>query len=118
MLQVMPTALQCCTLLLTCLTALPAFGIIILLAREGFESEEISDLAGLNQRSPLYAGVMAVRRFSLAGISFGRFYAKLCCSRSAYCCWNWISHRVSSLCRLDVFDRRLLLSSCCQSHVL
>ena len=28
------------------------FGIILLLAREGFESEEIADLAGLNQRSP------------------------------------------------------------------
>jgi len=60
------------------LTALPAFGIIILLAREGFESEEISDLAGLNQRSPLYAGVMAVCLFSLAGIPpLVGFYAKL-----------------------------------------
>src|SRR5574344_401263 len=60
------------------LTALPAFGIIILLAREGFENEEISDLAGLNQRSPLYAGVMAVCLFSLAGIPpLVGFYAKL-----------------------------------------
>ena len=60
------------------LTALPAFGIIVLLAREGFESEEISDLAGLNQRSPLYAGVMAVCLFSLAGIPpLVGFYAKL-----------------------------------------
>ncbi|MEP6826339.1 MAG: NADH-quinone oxidoreductase subunit NuoN, partial [Ramlibacter sp.] len=41
------------------LTTLGSFGIILLLAREGFESEEISDLAGLNQRSPLFAGVMA-----------------------------------------------------------
>jgi NADH-quinone oxidoreductase subunit N len=38
------------------LTTLGAFGVILLLAREGFESEEISDLAGLNQRSPLFAG--------------------------------------------------------------
>ncbi|MFZ9336032.1 MAG: NADH-quinone oxidoreductase subunit NuoN, partial [Burkholderiaceae bacterium] len=37
------------------LTTLATFGIILLLAREGFESEEIADLAGLNQRSPLYA---------------------------------------------------------------
>ena len=37
------------------LTTLAAFGVILLLAREGFESEEIADLAGLNQRSPLYA---------------------------------------------------------------
>jgi len=50
------------------LTTLASFGIILLLAREGFESEEISDFAGLNQRSPLYAGVMAVCLFSLAGI--------------------------------------------------
>jgi NADH-quinone oxidoreductase subunit N len=34
------------------LTTLATFGVIMLLAREGFESEEISDLAGLNQRSP------------------------------------------------------------------
>ncbi|WP_137896010.1 NADH-quinone oxidoreductase subunit NuoN [Ramlibacter sp. 2FC] len=50
------------------LTTLASFGIILLLAREGFESEEIADFAGLNQRSPLYAGVMAVCLFSLAGI--------------------------------------------------
>ncbi|AEG93731.1 NADH-quinone oxidoreductase subunit NuoN [Ramlibacter tataouinensis] len=60
------------------LTTLATFGIILLLAREGFESEEISDLAGLNQRSPLYAGVMAVCMFSLAGIPpLVGFYAKL-----------------------------------------
>ncbi len=60
------------------LTALPAFGVIVLLAREGFESEEIADFAGLNQRSPLYAGVMAVCLFSLAGIPpLVGFYAKL-----------------------------------------
>ncbi len=60
------------------LTTLASFGIILLLAREGFESEEISDLAGLNQRSPLYAGVMAVAMFSLAGIPpLVGFYAKL-----------------------------------------
>ena len=50
------------------LTTLAAFGIILLLAREGFESEEISDFAGLNQRSPLEAGVMTVCMFSLAGV--------------------------------------------------
>ena len=60
------------------LTVLPVFGLIALLAREGFESEEISDLAGLNQRSPLYAAVMAVCMFSLAGIPpLVGFYAKL-----------------------------------------
>jgi NADH-quinone oxidoreductase subunit N len=60
------------------LTTLASFGIILLLAREGFESEEISDLAGLNQRSPLYAAVMAICMFSLAGVPpLVGFYAKL-----------------------------------------
>jgi NADH-quinone oxidoreductase subunit N len=60
------------------LTTLATFGIILLLAREGFESEEIVDLAGLNQRSPLYAGVMAACMFSLAGVPpLVGFYAKL-----------------------------------------
>ena len=60
------------------LTTLASFGIIMLLARQGFESEEITDLAGLNQRSPLYAGVMAICLFSLAGIPpMVGFYAKL-----------------------------------------
>jgi NADH-quinone oxidoreductase subunit N len=60
------------------LTFVGAFGVILLLAREGFESEEIADFAGLNQRSPLYAGVMAVCMFSLAGIPpLVGFYAKL-----------------------------------------
>lgn len=60
------------------LTTLASFGVIMLLAREGFESEEIADFAGLNQRSPLYAGVMAVCLFSLAGIPpLVGFHAKL-----------------------------------------
>ena len=60
------------------LTTLGVFGVILLLAREGFESEEISDLAGLNQRSPLFAGVMSVCLFSLAGVPpLVGFFAKL-----------------------------------------
>ncbi len=60
------------------LTTLATFGVILLLAREGFESEEITDFAGLNQRSPLYAGVMAICMLSLAGIPpMVGFYAKL-----------------------------------------
>ncbi len=60
------------------LTTLGTFGVILLLSRSGFESESISDLAGLNQRSPLYAGVMAVCMFSLAGVPpLVGFYAKL-----------------------------------------
>jgi NADH-quinone oxidoreductase subunit N len=60
------------------LTTLGTFGIILLLARQGFEAEEISDLKGLNRRSPWYAFVMLLLMFSLAGIppTVG-FYAKL-----------------------------------------
>lgn len=60
------------------LTTLASFGILLLLSQDGFETEEIADLAGLNQRSPLYAGVMAVCLLSLAGIPpLVGFYAKL-----------------------------------------
>jgi NADH-quinone oxidoreductase subunit N len=59
------------------LTTLGTFGVILLLAREGFEAEEIADLKGLNRRSPWYAFVMLLLMFSLAGIppTVG-FYAK------------------------------------------
>lgn len=60
------------------LTTLATFGVVMLLAREGFESEEIADFAGLNQRSPLYAAVMAICLFSMAGIPpMVGFFAKL-----------------------------------------
>jgi len=60
------------------LTTLASFGVVMLLSSEGFESEEIADFAGLNSRSPLYAGVMAVCLLSLAGIPpMVGFYAKL-----------------------------------------
>ena len=60
------------------LTTLGTFGVILVLARCGFESDNIADLAGLNQRSPLYAGVMAICMFSLAGVPpLVGFYAKL-----------------------------------------
>ena len=60
------------------LTTLGSFGLILLLARRGFECEEIADLAGLNARSPWMAGAMAVFMFSLAGIPpTAGFYAKL-----------------------------------------
>ncbi|MFZ5539587.1 MAG: NADH-quinone oxidoreductase subunit N, partial [Pseudomonadota bacterium] len=60
------------------ITTLGTFGIIMLLARQGFEAEEIADLRGLNRRSPWYAFVMLVLMFSLAGVppTVG-FHAKL-----------------------------------------
>jgi NADH-quinone oxidoreductase subunit N len=60
------------------LTTLGSFGLILLLARQGFECEQISDLSGLNQRSPWMAGAMAIFMFSLAGLPpTAGFYAKL-----------------------------------------
>ena len=60
------------------LTTLGTFGLILYLSSQGFESEEIADLAGLAQRSPWVAGVMTVFMFSLAGVPpLVGFYAKL-----------------------------------------
>jgi NADH-quinone oxidoreductase subunit N len=59
------------------LTSLAAFGVVLLLSREGFEADQLDDFRGLNQRSPWWAFVMLVTMFSLAGIppTVG-FYAK------------------------------------------
>ncbi len=45
-----------------------AFGILVLLGREGFEAERLADLAGLNERSPWYAAMMGLLMFSMAGV--------------------------------------------------
>ncbi|MCK5337096.1 MAG: NADH-quinone oxidoreductase subunit NuoN [Gammaproteobacteria bacterium] len=60
------------------LMSVGGFGIILLLARAGFESEELSDLKGLNQRSPWFAFMMLIFMFSMAGVppTVG-FWAKL-----------------------------------------
>ncbi|KAB0584122.1 NADH-quinone oxidoreductase subunit NuoN [Ideonella dechloratans] len=59
------------------LTTLGTFGLIMYISRQGFESEEIADLAGLAKRSPWLAGVMTVFMFSLAGVPpMVGFYAK------------------------------------------
>ena len=50
------------------LMALGSFGVIILLARKGFEADELNDLKGLNQRSPWFAFIMLVIIFSMAGV--------------------------------------------------
>jgi len=60
------------------ITTLGTFGLIIFLARGGFESEEINDLAGLGKRAPWLAGIMTLFMFSLAGVPpMVGFYAKL-----------------------------------------
>ncbi len=60
------------------ITTLGTFGLIMFLARAGFESEEIGDLAGLAKRAPWLAGIMTLFMFSLAGVPpMVGFYAKL-----------------------------------------
>lgn len=60
------------------IVAAGAFGMILLLAREGFEADRIVDFRGLNVRSPWFAGMMAILMFSLAGVPpFIGFWAKL-----------------------------------------
>ncbi len=60
------------------LTTLGTFGLIMYLSRQGFESEQIDDLAGLSRRAPWVAGVMTVFMFSLAGLPpMVGFFAKL-----------------------------------------
>ena len=60
------------------LMTLGGFGVILLLARAGFESEELNDFKGLNQRSPWFAFMMLIFMFSMAGVppTVG-FWAKL-----------------------------------------
>jgi len=50
------------------LTTLGTFGLIMMLARAGFEAENLSDFRGLSKRSPWFALVMTVLLFSLAGV--------------------------------------------------
>lgn len=60
------------------LATLAAFGVMLLLSRQGFEAEEISDMRGLFRRKPWYAFVMALAMFSLAGVPpTAGFYGKL-----------------------------------------
>ena len=59
------------------ITALAGFGVLLFLSRDGFECENIDDLRGLNKLHPVYAGIMLLVMFSLAGIPpFVGFYAK------------------------------------------
>jgi NADH-quinone oxidoreductase subunit N len=59
------------------LMSLGAFGMIMLLSREGFEADTLNDFKGLNQRSPWLAFMMLLLMFSMAGVppTVG-FYAK------------------------------------------
>jgi NADH-quinone oxidoreductase subunit N len=58
--------------------SLGGFGIIMLLARAGFEADQLNDFKGLNQRSPWFAFMMLILMLSMAGVppTLG-FWAKL-----------------------------------------
>lgn len=55
-----------------------AFGMIILLSRQGFEAENLVDFKGLNARSPWFALMMLFFMFGMAGVPpWVGFFAKL-----------------------------------------
>lgn len=60
------------------LMTLGGFGMILLLSKQGFEAEEITDYKGLGKTQPWYALMMLILMFSMAGIPpLAGFYAKL-----------------------------------------
>ena len=55
-----------------------AFGMVILLSRQGFEAESLVDFKGLNARSPWFALMMLFFMFGMAGVPpWVGFFAKL-----------------------------------------
>ncbi len=57
---------------------LGAFGVLLMLRRQGEDAESLSDLLGLAGRSPVLAGAMTLFMVSLAGLPpTGGFFAKL-----------------------------------------
>ena len=55
-----------------------SFGMVILLSRQGFEAENLSDFKGLNARSPWFALMMMFFMFGMAGVPpWVGFFAKL-----------------------------------------
>ena len=57
--------------------ALGAFGMIIVLAREGFEADRLDDFRGLHERNPWHAFLMLVLMLSMAGVPpFAGFWGK------------------------------------------
>ncbi len=61
-----------------------AFGMLLLLSRQGYEPERIDDFKGLNERHPWLAFMMLLLMFSMAGVppTVG-FYAKLAVIQAA-----------------------------------
>ena len=74
------------------IVAAGAFGMILLLARQGFEADKITDFRGLNARSPWFAGMMAILMFSLAGLPpFIGFWAKLGVIQAVTGNYTWLA---------------------------
>jgi NADH-quinone oxidoreductase subunit N len=60
------------------ITTIGSFGMILLLARDGFEADKLEDYKGLSRKSPWFAVVMMMLMFSTAGVPpFVGFWAKL-----------------------------------------
>jgi len=54
-----------------------AFGVVIALGRQHFESDQLADFAGLSRRAPWVALLMLILMFSMAGVPpFAGFWAK------------------------------------------
>jgi NADH-quinone oxidoreductase subunit N len=45
-----------------------AFGMVLLMSRQGFEADELDDYKGLNRRHPWFAFVMLLAMFGMAGV--------------------------------------------------
>lgn len=59
------------------LTTTAGFGMILLMARSGFEADQLDDYKGLNKRNPWFAAILMMVMFSMAGIPFFvGFFAK------------------------------------------
>jgi NADH-quinone oxidoreductase subunit N len=59
------------------LMSMGTFGMILMMAKAGFEADNLEDFRGLNKRSPWFAGIMLMLMFSMAGIPFFiGFFAK------------------------------------------
>jgi NADH-quinone oxidoreductase subunit N len=59
------------------LMSMGAFGMIILLGRNGFEADMLDDFKGLSERSPWFAFIMLCLMFSMAGVPpFLGFWSK------------------------------------------
>ena len=58
-------------------TALAGFGLLTMLSKDNFECETLEDLKGLSKTNPMYAGLILLVMFSMAGIPpLVGFYAK------------------------------------------